>query len=131
MNTTTVVFLGIIAFCAVIQAIFFAGVAYASLKAASKLDALALKAQTDLARIGQKVEEAAAKVEALSVKARETVERTEPAVAAFSARAERASDAVRRAVEMPFVPVKNGSALLHGVLKAVEVYRDTRPARAR
>jgi hypothetical protein len=127
MNSTTVVFLGIIAFCAVVQALFFAVAAYASVKAASRLDSLALKAQGDLARIGRQVEDATARLESLSVKARETVARTEPLVADMAARAERASGAVRRSIELPFVPVRNGSALLHGVLRAFEVYRDGRP----
>jgi hypothetical protein len=126
MTPAILVFLGIIALCSLVQAVFFAGLAFASWKAAARVDDLADRAQTDLTRIADKVEGLTARLETLSRQARETLERTEPIVTKVAERAERASAAVRRTAERPFVPIQNGSALVHGLLRAVETYRGAR-----
>jgi hypothetical protein len=80
MTPAILVFLGIIALCSLVQAVFFAGLAFASWKAAARVDDLADRAQTDLTRIADKVEGLTARLETLSRQARETLERTEPIV---------------------------------------------------
>jgi hypothetical protein len=129
MNPLIAVFLGIIAFCALVQAIFFTGLAVASWKAAHRIDEWATRAEGELARQGQRVEQLTARVEALSRQAHEVMVRAEPVVDSVAARTERAGEVLRHAVELPFVPFRNGAALVHGVLRAFAAYRQMRRPR--
>ena len=131
MSPLIAVFLGIIALCALIQAAVFAALAVASWKAAGRVETLADRAETELLGLGRKIEDMTIKVETLSRKAEEAMARTEPLVDKVADRTERAGAAVRRAAEIPFVPFKNGSALLSGMLRAFEVYRQVRGPAAR
>ena len=130
MSPLIVVFLGIIAFCALVQAVFFVAAAVASWKAASRLDAWADRAEQELAAQGHRMEQLTARIETLSRQAHEALVRAEPVVDSVAVRTERAGEVLRHAAGLPFVPFRNGAALLHGVLRAVEAYRHLRRPRA-
>jgi hypothetical protein len=127
MHPIVYVFLGIIAFCSLVQAVFFAGLAFGAWKAKGQVEALAARSETGLAHVSSKLEEITAKLEVLSKKAQEMVTRTEPTVSSAADRAEHLADRIRHAADLPSVPLKNGMALVHGVLRAIEAYKYIRP----
>jgi hypothetical protein len=131
MDPLIVVFLGIIAFCALVNAVVLTVAAVVGWKAAARLDTLAERAESEIGRLGQKVEQLTARVETLARQAHETMARTEPAVDRAAARTERAGSAIRRAVETPGAALRNGGALLHGVMRAIDAYRYLRRPAAR
>ena len=126
MDPLIVVFLGIIAFCALVNAVVLTAAAVIGWRAAARMDALALRAESEIVRVGQKVENLTERVETLARQAHETMARTEPMVDGVAARTERAGSAVRHAAESPGAALRNGGAILHGVLRAVEAYRQLR-----
>ena len=131
MDPLIVVFLGIIAFAALVNAIVLTVAAVIAWKASARIDTLAQRAENEMGRLGQKVEHLTARVETLARQAHETMARSEPVVDRVASRTEQAGDAVRRAVESPGAALRNGSAILHGVLRAVEAYRYLRRPAAR
>jgi hypothetical protein len=126
MNTLSIVFLGIIAAGALMQAAFFAAAAWASWMAARRIDDWAERAERALTEQSERVEQLTARVEALSRQAHEALRRTEPVVDSVAERTERVGEVLRHAAALPFVPWRNGAALVFGLLRAVDVYRHLR-----
>src|SRR5689334_19742431 len=108
MNPLMLVFLAIIALCALVQAAFFTALAVASRKAAARVDAWAARTEGELKDMGRRVEDLTARLESLSRQAHEVLERSEPVVENLATRAERAGEAMRHAADLPFVPLRNG-----------------------
>ena len=131
MDPLIAVFLGIIAFCALVQAVFFAALSVAGWKALGHAETMASRAEAELGRVAQKLEQLTLRVEGLTRQAHEKVASTQGLVDSIAGRAVRAGGAVHRAAESPFVPLRNGAALVHGVLRAIEAYRYLRRPAAR
>jgi len=125
------VFLGIIAVTALLHAVFLAGATFAIWKGLSYLGAVSSRAETEITKLGQKLDKLTAQVETLSRQAHETMARTEPMVDSAASRAWRTGHSVRRMVETPQTTLQKGTAILNGVLRAVETYRQFRGPAAR
>jgi hypothetical protein len=130
-NPLIAVFLGVIALAALMQAMFFLGATIAGWKAMTYLDTLTTRAESELVKLSGKLDQLSRQVEDLTRQAHEKVARTEPLVDTAAANTWRAGHAVRRAVESPQTTLQKGTALLHGVLRAVEAYRALKRPSAR
>lgn len=130
-NPLVPVFLGIIAVSALFQGVFFLGAIIAGLKAVSYLDTLTARAETEMGKLGQKLDKLSVQVESLTRQAHEQVARTEPMVDTAASRAWRAGHGLKRVVESPQTTLQKGAAILNGVLRAVETYRHFRGPVAR
>src|SRR5687767_7839228 len=100
-NPLVPVFLGVIAFGALLQAVFFAGATFAGWKAISHIDSLSTRAEAEIVKLSQKLDHLTVQVESLTRQVHEKVARTEPIVDSAASRTWRAGHAVRQAVESP------------------------------
>src|SRR5688572_26454886 len=101
MNTLGIVFLGIIALCALIQAAFFVAATVAVLRATARLDAFAERADREWPEIARRLTDATAQVADASRKAQAAAERAQEVVETFAAGTERAAMVARKAAELP------------------------------
>jgi hypothetical protein len=120
MNPLIVVFLGIIALGALVQAALLAALTVMTVKAGSRLRELEARARTDIPRWGLKAREVGMRTAALSARARSMAARAEGSVDASVARAQ---GVARWALRRFFPAVTEGLAVAHGVRKAVAVYQ--------
>jgi hypothetical protein len=130
-NPLIAVFLGVIALAALAQAMFFLGATIAGWKAMTYLDTLTTRGESEIVKLGGKLDHLSRQVEELTRQAHESVVRTEPIVDAAAVKTWRAGHSVRRMVESPQTTLQKGTALLHGVLRAVEAYRALKRPSAR
>jgi hypothetical protein len=130
MNSLAIVFLGIIAVAALLQAAFFIAAAYFVLRATARVDALADRAEREWPGLVQRVTEATSDLVEASRNARAAAERAQKTVEMVATATDRASDTARRAAQLPLVPLRMGGALWQAVRRAVDVYRhpDRTPA---
>ncbi len=98
MSPLIPVFIILIAFCTLVQALFFGALAVAAWKAKSRLGPLQVRAERELPRLAQRVDAVARRASELSGKA-------------------------RRTVALPLVPVLKIRALGRAVGRAVATYR--------
>ena len=127
MNTLIVVFLGIIALAALLNAVVFAALAVGARKATSGLDTLSLQAERKLPELGRKVASMTERVAGYSARAAAFAHRTEPKVEAVANAAQRTTGKVRSAIHWPFASRHNALVLAHAVQRAAQVYATARP----
>jgi hypothetical protein len=123
MNTLGIVFLGIIALCAVVQAGFFLVATVGVLRAAKRIDTLADRAEREWPELSRRLTDATTEVVALASEARQVAERANRTLEKMAAVTEGASRAARTAAELPLKPLRTGQALWQAFRRAISVYR--------
>jgi len=131
MSSLSVFFLGVIAFCALVQALFFAGAAFGLLKAAARLDELVTRAEEEWPKIGRKLTDVTAQIADASNRAEAAAARAERVVDKVASATERASHLARTAARLPLAPIRTGAALWQALRRAVSVYQRPRGEAAR
>jgi hypothetical protein len=127
MNTLIIVFLGIIALAALVNAVVFAALAVAARKATSGLDTLSQTAERRLPEWGAKVSTWTGRLAGYSAKAAALAHDTEPKVQAAAEAAQRTTGRVRSAIHWPFASSRNALVMAHALQRAFEVYNRPRP----
>jgi hypothetical protein len=130
MNTLLIVFLAVIALCAVVQAAFFAVAAAATLKAAARLDAMTERIEREWPEVRTRLESLSEDVAEVSRKARDMAERTEYAADRVASVTERAGSIVRAVAALPIGPVARVVAVARAIRYGLQVYRSVRASRA-
>jgi hypothetical protein len=126
MNTLLVVFLAVIALCALVQAVFFAVAAVATLRAAARLDALTNRLEREWPEVRLRVESLSEDVAEVSRKARDLAERTELTADRVATATERAGHLVRAVASLPIGPVVRVVAVVRAIRYGLRVFRSMR-----
>src|SRR5687768_16126876 len=123
MTTLSLVLLGVIAVCALIQAVFLTVLVVALVRAGSRIDELKDLATREIPRLARDLSEVTARLAETAQRTREGVERTEAAVATVAKVTRAAGTAARTAARIPLLPFHRTMAFVHAVRRAVGVYR--------
>jgi hypothetical protein len=123
MSPWIVVFLGVIAFCAFVQSVFFAVAAVATVKAASRLNELSARALREWPEVRDRLVSVSEDVADLSRRAREMAERTESAAESVARVTQRAGALARAVATLPIGPVSRIVAVARAVRYGIQAYR--------
>jgi hypothetical protein len=126
VNNLSVVFLGIIALCGLVQAAFFLAATVAAWKAAARLEALADRVEREWPPLGRRITEVTAQIAEASRKAEAAAEKAQRTVEKVAAATERASSIGRAVAGLSTKPLRTGRAIWEAVRRAVTVYRQPR-----
>jgi hypothetical protein len=125
MDPLAGVFLGVIVVGVVAQAVVVAILAVRGRESLRALEARAGRAEAEGRLLSARVEELSARLDELSESAHETAASRARAEAA-ARRVYWAGEVMQQAVALPFPQIRRGAALIHGVLRAIQAYRQLR-----